>query len=51
MQEPHELHWKAAKRILRYVKGNSTFGIFYAAECPLSPIGYTDFDWDGDGTN
>jgi len=21
MQEPHELHWKAAKRILWYVKG------------------------------
>jgi hypothetical protein len=29
MQEPHELHWKAAKRILRYVQGTITFGIHY----------------------
>ena len=50
MQEPHELHWKATKRILIYVKGTSSFGIFYAAGCPLSLIGYTDSDWDGNGT-
>jgi len=51
MQEPHELHWKAIKRILRCVKGTSSFGIFYATDCPLSLIGYTDSDWAGDGTN
>ena len=51
MQEPHELHWKAAKRILRYVKGTPSFGIFYAADCPLSLIGYTDYDWVGDGAD
>ena len=50
MQEPHELHWKAAKRILRYVKGTPSFGIFYAADCPLSQIGCTDSDWADDGT-
>jgi len=49
MQEPHELHWKATKRILRYVKGTPSFGIFYAADCPLSLIGYTDSDWAGNG--
>jgi len=48
MQEPHELHWKSAKRILRYVKGTSSFGIFYAADCPLTLVGYTDSDWVGD---
>jgi hypothetical protein len=26
MQEPHELHWKAAKRILRYVHGTTPLG-------------------------
>eukprot|EP00253_Pinus_taeda_P015570 PITA_15570 len=31
MQEPHELHWNAAKRILRYVQGTITFGIHYVA--------------------
>eukprot|EP00253_Pinus_taeda_P011418 PITA_11418 len=49
MQEPHGLRWKAAKRVLRYVKGTSSFGIFYAADCPLSLIRYTNSDWDGDG--
>eukprot|EP00253_Pinus_taeda_P004013 PITA_04013 len=51
MQKPHELHWKDAKRILRYVKGTSSFGIFYVADCPLSLIGYTDSNWVGDGTD
>jgi hypothetical protein len=51
MQESHELHWKDANRILRYVKGTPSFGIFYAADCPLSLIGYIDSDWASDGTN
>jgi hypothetical protein len=50
MQEPHEIQWKDANRILRYVKGTPNFGIFYAADFPLSLIGYTDSDWVGDGT-
>ncbi len=37
MQEPHELHWKAAKHILHYIKGTHTHGIHYA-------IG-TGFSW------
>ena len=45
MQEPHELHWKAAKQILRYVHGTITFGIHYAADSALDLIGFTDFDW------
>jgi hypothetical protein len=39
MQEPHELHWKAAKCILRYVQGTITFGIHYAANSTLDLIG------------
>jgi hypothetical protein len=35
MQEPHELHWKDAKRILRYVQGTITFGIHYATNSTL----------------
>jgi hypothetical protein len=42
MQEPHELHWKVAKRILRYIQGTITFGIHYAADSTLDLIGFTD---------
>jgi hypothetical protein len=48
MQEPHELHWKAAKHILRYVQGTITFGIHYAVDSTLDLIGFTDSDWVGD---
>ena len=48
MQEPHELHWNAAKRILRYVQGTITFGIHYAAGTALNLLGFTDSDWVGD---
>jgi hypothetical protein len=48
MQEPHELHWKVAKCILRCVHGTITFGIHYATESTLDLIGFTDSDWAGD---
>jgi hypothetical protein len=48
MQEPHELHWKAAKRILRYIHGTITFWIHYATYSTLDLIGFNDFDWAGD---
>jgi hypothetical protein len=51
MQEPHELHWKASKHILRYVQDTITFGIHYAIEYTLDLIKFTDSDWDGDSTD
>ena len=48
MQEPHELHWKAAKRILHYVQGTHNYGIHYAAGVDFDLVGYTDSDWAGD---
>jgi hypothetical protein len=33
------------------VKGTPNFGIFYATDCPLSLIGYTDSNWAGNGTD
>ena len=45
MQQPHDLHWKAAKRILQYIQGTRTYGIHYAADTELELVGYTDSDW------
>jgi hypothetical protein len=48
MQEPHELHWKVSKHILRYIQGTITFGIHYESEYTLYLMGFTDSDWAGD---
>eukprot|EP00253_Pinus_taeda_P004703 PITA_04703 len=48
VQEPHELHWNAAKRILRDVQGTITFGIHYVAGTALNLLGFTDSDSAGD---
>ena len=42
MDQPHEIHWKASKRILNFVQGTRTHGIFYKAKSNL--------DWAGDNT-
>jgi hypothetical protein len=44
MQEPHELHWKDAKCIIRYVQAPITFWIHYAIDSTLYLIGFIDFD-------
>ena len=48
MQEPHELHWKKAKRILHYVQGTIDYGIHYVAGAQLDLTKFTDSDWAGD---
>jgi len=48
MQNPRESHWKAAKRILRYVRGTVQFGIHYSARAAPQLVGFTDSDWAGD---
>ena len=48
MQEPHEIHWKDAKRILHYVQGTKHFEIHYASSSLLELVGFTNFDWVGD---
>ena len=47
MDQPHEIHWRAAKRILNFVQGTRTHGIFYKAKSDLDLIGFTDSDWAG----
>ena len=48
MDQPHEIHWRAAKRILNFVQGTRTHGIFYKAKYDLELVGFTDSDWAGD---
>eukprot|EP00253_Pinus_taeda_P003631 PITA_03631 len=48
MQNPHESHWKVAKRILCYVRGTIQFGIHYSAEASPLLVGFTDSDCAGD---
>ena len=51
MDQPQEIHSKAAKRILNFVQGTRTHGIFYKEKSDLELIGFTDSDWAGDSTD
>ena len=48
MQTPHESHWKAAKRILRYIRGTIQFGIHYSTGGEPLLVGFTNSNWVGD---
>jgi len=45
MAKPCEAHWKAAKKVLRYLKGTLNFGIMYTDEFDVELTGYSDSDW------
>lgn len=47
IQEPSELHFKAAKKVLRYVKQTCKFDILYNRKMEVKLISYVDSDWDG----
>ena len=42
-----EIHFQAAKRILRYVKGTIDYGIRFSQVKSFNPLGYYDSDWAG----
>ena len=44
---PGPEHWKAIKRILRYLKGTSDYLLCYQGNY-LQLKGYTNVDWGGD---
>ncbi|CAA7017709.1 unnamed protein product [Microthlaspi erraticum] len=48
MHAPTDEHWKAAKRVLRYLAGTTSHGIFFRANSPLTLHAYSDADWAGD---
>ena len=47
---PGEVHWKAAKRLLRYLQGTANLSLLFEAdpESGVSVVGYADADWAGD---
>ncbi|KAL5726897.1 hypothetical protein ACHQM5_000142 [Ranunculus cassubicifolius] len=47
MQEPSNLHFAAAKRILRYLQGTKNYSLKYAKEEDNKLAGFTDSDWAG----
>ncbi|GJW89046.1 hypothetical protein Tco_0164386 [Tanacetum coccineum] len=48
MEDPRYSHWKAVKRILRYLKGKVSLGLFYSSSTKYKLLGYFDSDWHGD---
>ena len=42
-----EIHFTAAKRILRYIKGTADYGIKFSQVGEFNLHGYTDSDWAG----
>ena len=48
MSNPTEVHWSGVKRILRYLRGTSNFGLVYDGNNGNELLGYSDADWAGD---
>lgn len=48
MEEPVYTHWKALKRILRYIQGIVSLRMFYSNSDKYKLVGYSDSDWCGD---
>ena len=44
---PKESHFKAAKRILKYLKGTTNVGLWYPSHSPINLVGYSDSDFEG----
>ena len=48
MENPKQTHWKAIKRILRYIQGTKSQGLFYSSTAEYKLLRYSDSDWCGD---
>ncbi|RDX69180.1 hypothetical protein CR513_51742, partial [Mucuna pruriens] len=48
MEAPTSTHMKAAKRILRYLKGTLDFGLFYSSSNEFKLVGFCDNDFARD---
>ena len=45
--KPCETHWKAAKQVLRYLKGTFNYVLLYTDVSDVQLAGYSDSDWEG----
>lgn len=45
MHRPTDLHWNAVKRVLRYLAGTTSHGIYLNAASPLTLHAFSDADW------
>ena len=45
MCEPRQMHWVAAKHVLRYLRGIIGYGLRYSIDSDMQLVGYTDSDW------
>ena len=45
IEEPIYSHWKALKRVLRYIQGTVSLGLFYSKVANYRLTGYSDSDW------
>lgn len=45
---PHEVHWNAAKHLLKYLKFTKDFALFYKRERCKEFKGFVDADWGSD---
>lgn len=47
LSKPTTCHFKAAQRVLQYLKGSPGHGLFFSSTSSLSLQGYSDSDWAG----
>ncbi|KAJ0886875.1 putative RNA-directed DNA polymerase [Helianthus annuus] len=47
MHNPHQTHWQALKRVLRYLKGTIHHGLFLNRNSSLNLSAFSDSDWGG----
>lgn len=48
MSQPTEMHFQLAKRVMRYLKGTTSYGIFYKKQEHEELVAFTDSDYAGD---
>ena len=47
MCEPRQIHWIAAKHVLKYLRGTVGYGLRYDLECDLKLQGFIELDCNG----